>query len=336
MYECPEYTTRRMNQHHRHTSERSPEGSENMGKVDLRPKPTWHLTARNHHHLVYPPNPSHPTIHPIHHNAQLSSLPILSFHPNSPKLPPCACSKTTTTTNITHQQYTQLGSRFVGGFMEWGEAPSILRVDARVELDQQCSNVHMLWRGTTTEERHRQWHRHNTAMQWQSMVFWLMLDTSYTYILYLSDISISKGRQTEKQSHTNKFSPMSNYNCMQLPWLQHSWGESDQLQWLGILPDYYTTRYICIPLRLNNASFNTLPNQFTLSNLHNTLPLSQALPELCHDAYCHNTAQSWCQLRLTHTGTFSRPFCPHWSTVIYVTILSNCDDAHNATLSRNL
>ena len=52
--------------------------SENMGEVDLCPRFTWCLTARNHHHLIYPsrssPLPT-PPFHLIRHNAQLSALP---------------------------------------------------------------------------------------------------------------------------------------------------------------------------------------------------------------------------------------------------------------------
>ena len=74
----------------RHTSKRSPKGSENMGEVDLHPRSTWCLTARNHHHLLYHPAPHHhPFVHPVQYFTMPNCPPFHPrlTHPNSPQIP---------------------------------------------------------------------------------------------------------------------------------------------------------------------------------------------------------------------------------------------------------
>ena len=77
---APESTNRRMN---RPTSERSPICSENIGEVDLRPRPSRCLSAGNLHHLIYPSSPApHPILSLIPSNISqchivLPSVPVI-------------------------------------------------------------------------------------------------------------------------------------------------------------------------------------------------------------------------------------------------------------------
>ena len=95
---APESTICHMN---RHTNEISQKGSENMGEVDLCPRSTRCLTARNHHHLTYPSRPSPlPTHSPIPSNILQCQavLPLsLSPPPQFSKINPRACSTTAAT-----------------------------------------------------------------------------------------------------------------------------------------------------------------------------------------------------------------------------------------------
>ena len=81
---APESTTRCMNHIHPTHYRKIPKRICEYGRSGPPSRSTRCLTARNHHHLIYPCSLTHPPIHPsipILHKAQLSSL-------LSPSLPP--------------------------------------------------------------------------------------------------------------------------------------------------------------------------------------------------------------------------------------------------------